>query len=179
MHVLQIQRAEISFSARHQGVNYIFALKNMTVSSFSNRRKHEDITVKKLQWDEDIAGSSFSLYYTWCNGLCFYNRMILAMIKIMFIHLGIAFIWEPGILICGSPVSFVTSASRDSKSKSAGLKWQQYLQNGHCCYVYAQIIWANLTLPKIGKVMIMIFLGYKPTERENKFSMQCLMIVQT
>ena len=45
-HYLQIQRVEISFSARHQGVNGIFALKSMTVSSFSDCQKHEDITVR-------------------------------------------------------------------------------------------------------------------------------------
>ena len=36
---LQIQRAEISFSARHQGVNNILALKSITVSLFLIARK--------------------------------------------------------------------------------------------------------------------------------------------
>ena len=82
-HYLQIQRVEISFSARHQGVNGIFALKSMTVSSFSDCQKHEDITVR---WSvETITVSLFCLYYTWRNGLRLYNCMTLAMIIIMFI----------------------------------------------------------------------------------------------
>ena len=44
-HYLQIQRAEISFSARHQSVNDIFALKSITVSSFSDCQN-----MKTVQW---------------------------------------------------------------------------------------------------------------------------------
>ena len=51
---LQIQRAEISFSVCHQGINDIFTLKSITVSSFSNCQKHEDITVKTLRGDEEM-----------------------------------------------------------------------------------------------------------------------------
>ena len=55
-------KAEVSYAAHsthHQGVNDIFALKSITVSSFS-------------------------LYYTWHNDLRLYNRMILTVIIIMF-----------------------------------------------------------------------------------------------
>ena len=52
--ITEILRAEISFSARHQGVNDILALKSMTVSSFFDCQKHEDITVKTLQRDEKM-----------------------------------------------------------------------------------------------------------------------------
>ena len=48
-HYLYMQRAEISFSARHKGVNDIFALKRITVSTFSDCQNHEDITVNELQ----------------------------------------------------------------------------------------------------------------------------------
>ena len=58
---LQIQQAEISFSVCQQGIIDIFTLKSITVSSFSDCQKHEDITVKTLQGDEDITVSSFSL----------------------------------------------------------------------------------------------------------------------
>ena len=74
-HCLQIQRAEISFSAHHQAVKDVFALTGITVSSFSNCQKHEDITVRRR--DEDIIVSSFSLNYTWRNDLRLHNRMIL------------------------------------------------------------------------------------------------------
>ena len=47
----------------------------ITMSSFSDCQKHEDITVRR--GDEDIIVSSFSLYYTWRNDLHLYNRMIL------------------------------------------------------------------------------------------------------
>ena len=63
---LQMQCAEISLPAGHQGINYIFALKSVTVSLFPDYQKHEDIT---MRWgDEDITMPSFSLY-TWRNGL--------------------------------------------------------------------------------------------------------------
>ena len=55
-------KAEVSYAAHsthHQGVNDIFALKSITVFSFS-------------------------LYYTWQNDLRLYNRMILTVITIMF-----------------------------------------------------------------------------------------------
>ena len=58
---LQIQQAEISFSVCQQGIIDIFTLKSITMSSFSDCQKHEDITVKTLQGDEDITVSSFSL----------------------------------------------------------------------------------------------------------------------
>ena len=48
-HHLQGQRTEISFSAHRQGVNDIFSLKSITVSSFSYCQKYEVITVKTLQ----------------------------------------------------------------------------------------------------------------------------------
>ena len=70
-------KAEVSYAAHsthHQGVNDIFALKSITVFSFS-------------------------LYYTWQNDLRLYNRMILTVITIMFIYLGIVVIWNPWILI--------------------------------------------------------------------------------
>ena len=61
-------------SACHQGVNDIFALKSITVSSFFDFQKHEDITVRRR--DEDVTLSSFSLYYVWRNDLHLHNRMI-------------------------------------------------------------------------------------------------------
>ena len=64
---------------RNQGINDIFALKSITVYSFSDCQKHEDNTV-----------SSLSLSYIWRNGLSLYNRMILAII--MFIYSGIVVI---------------------------------------------------------------------------------------
>ena len=51
---LQIQRNEISFSVRHQGINDIFTMKSITVSSFSDCQKDEDITMKTLQGDEEM-----------------------------------------------------------------------------------------------------------------------------
>ena len=51
---LQIQSAEILFSAHHQGVDDIFALNSITVTSFSDCQKHKDIAVKTLQWDEKM-----------------------------------------------------------------------------------------------------------------------------
>ena len=104
-----IQRAEVSFSARHQDVNDILALKSISVSSFSDCQKHEDITVKTSQWAEKMKTlvSSFSFYHTWRNDLRLYNLMILAIKIIKFIYLGIVVIWDPWILICHPPVSFV------------------------------------------------------------------------
>ena len=111
-------------STRHQGV--IFTQKSITLSSFFDCQKHEDIAVR---WrDEDITVPSFSLSYTWRNDLRLYNRMILAM---MFIYSDIIVIWDLWILICHPPVSFVTSAPHRAqvmllggKPKTAGLKWQ-------------------------------------------------------
>ena len=48
--IIEILRAEISFA----GVNDILALKSMTVSSFFDCQKHEDITVKTLQLGEKM-----------------------------------------------------------------------------------------------------------------------------
>ena len=78
----------------------------------------------------------FSLYYTWCNKLCLYNQITWAVI-IMFIYLGIFVIWNPWILICYLPVSFVLTLS-GGKSKSVVLKWQQYPKNEHNCY---SVLW--------------------------------------
>ena len=41
--IIENLRTEISFSASHQGVNDIFTLKSITVSSFSDCQKHEGI----------------------------------------------------------------------------------------------------------------------------------------
>ena len=115
------------------------------VSSFFYYQKHEDITLKTLQWDEEmktLTVSSFSLHYTWRSDLRLYNHMILAILKIMFIYSGIVVIWNTWILICQPPVSFVSSTLcraqmtlPGSKSKSAGLKWQQCPQNEHYFYI--------------------------------------------
>ena len=91
---LPIQQVKISFSAHHQGVNDILALKSIAASSFYDCQKHEDILVKKLQRDEDIIVSSLSLYYTWHNDLHLFNHMILTIIIINFIYLGIVTIWD-------------------------------------------------------------------------------------
>ena len=87
------------------------------------RHYSEDITGRRR--DEDIAVSSFSLYYTWLNDLRLYNCMILAIIIIMMISIysGIVVIWDHWIL---------TSASRrlDKKGDFAVPKWlvnQSYL----------------------------------------------------
>ena len=47
-HYLQIHRTEISFSDRHQGVNHVYTLKSIKMSSFSDFHKHysEDITLR-------------------------------------------------------------------------------------------------------------------------------------
>ena len=112
-HYLQIQRAEISFSVRHQGINDIFVLKSTTLPSFSDCQKHEDITVR---WRDGDYSVIISLYHTWRNDLRLYNRMILAttiiITIIMFIYSGIVVIWESWILIYHPPVPFVRSASR-------------------------------------------------------------------
>ena len=134
-HYLQMQWAEISFSVHHEGINNIFTLKSITVSSFS-------------------------LYYTWCYDLRLYNSMILAIIIIiMFIYSGVVVIWEPWIFICHPPVSLVPTASRwaqvrlsRGKSKSAGLKWQQCSQNEHYCYigfVFRGLSWSLFLTSKI------------------------------
>ena len=89
-HYLQIQQAEASFSACHQGINDIFSLKSFTVCSFSDCQKHDDIT---MRWrDEYITVSSFSQYYTWHNDLHLYNMIL---VIIMFNYLGIVVIWDP------------------------------------------------------------------------------------
>ena len=136
-HYLQIQRAEILFPVRHQGDNGIFVLKTIAVSSFSYCKKtHEGITVKTVQWHEEMFP-----YYTRRNDLRLYNRMIFAIIIIMFIYSGIVVTWHPSILICHPPVSFVPSVLRRTqmtlsggKSNSARLTWQQCPQNEHYCY---------------------------------------------
>ena len=116
-HYLQIQQAEISFLAHHQGVNDIFTLESITVSS---------------------------LYYTSCNDLHLYNDIILAII-IMFIYSSLIVIWDSWILICHPSMSFLPSAWYQAqiilsggKSKSIGLKWQQCPQNEHHCYINNQ-----------------------------------------
>ena len=53
-HIIENVRAELSFSVCHQGVNYIFSLKSITMTSFSDCQKHEGIIVKTLQWDEEM-----------------------------------------------------------------------------------------------------------------------------
>ena len=54
---LQIQQAEISFSVCQQGIINIFTLKSITMSSFSDYQKHEDITVKTVRL-YDISNNS-------------------------------------------------------------------------------------------------------------------------
>ena len=44
--VIENLRTEIPFAARHQDINDIFTLKSITVSSFSNCQKYEDITAR-------------------------------------------------------------------------------------------------------------------------------------
>ena len=127
-HYLQI------FSACHQGVNDIFALKSISVFIFQLpktwRHYSEDITVR---WrDEDITVSSFSL--KWRNDLGLYNRMILALI-IMFIYSGIVVIWDNCILVCYLQCHFVRQIRLSSdKSKFTGLKWQKCHRNEHHCF---------------------------------------------
>ena len=93
-HHLQIQRAEISFSACHQGVN----------------QDSENITVR---WrGEGITVSSFSLCYTWRKDLRLCNCMILAIIIIIIIIIiiTIMFIYS-GILTFYLPLSSVICAN--------------------------------------------------------------------
>ena len=92
------------------------------MSSFSDCQQHENITVKILQWDEEMKTllSSFFLYGTWHNYPRFYNCMILGIITIMFIYLVIVAIWDPWILIFHSPVSFVRQICR---AETSSLPW--------------------------------------------------------
>ena len=82
---------QIHFSAHHRGVNDIFGLRSITVSLFFDCQKHENTTVKSLQWDEEMKTLQ-CLHFLCCtlrNYIYLYNRVILAII-IMFIHSGIA-----------------------------------------------------------------------------------------
>ena len=76
-HYLQIRRTEISFSERHQGVNDVYTLKSIKMSSFSDFHKHysEDIT---LRWrDEDEDGVLKRLHFLFItHGLITYVCMI-------------------------------------------------------------------------------------------------------
>ena len=47
--IIENLRTEISFSASHQGVNDIFTLKSITVSSFSDCQKHEGIITTPVE----------------------------------------------------------------------------------------------------------------------------------
>ena len=119
--VIENLRTEIPFAARRQDINDIFTLKSITVSSFSNCQKYEDITAR---WrDEDIKMSSFSLYYTWRNHLYLDNCMILEIIMIMFIYSEIVVIWDPWVLYCHTPQMTLPGC----KSKSAD--WKRLLAN--------------------------------------------------
>ena len=75
----------------------------------------------------------------------------------MFIYSGIVVIWDPWILICLPPVSFVPCVVRGATMilsggplKSAdGLKLQQYPQKEHYCYI-------NRHLEKVYKEIILL-----------------------
>ena len=96
---------------------------------FPVAKTHEDITVKTLQWDEEMK--------TW--------SVFIAIIIIMFIYSGTVIIWDSWILIYNPPVDFCPSLrvmhkwhkSNDSKSKSAGFKWQQCSQNQNYCFIFS------------------------------------------
>ena len=87
-HYLLIQRDEISFSARHQGINDILALKSITVSSFSSCPKHEDITVKTLKWVEEMKTLQCLHFLSITHGVMTYVCII------VFIYLSIVLIWD-------------------------------------------------------------------------------------
>ena len=95
------------------------------------------ITVKTLQEDEEMKTLQCLHFPSFTHGVMTY---ILAIMIIMFIYSGIVVIWDPWILICHPPVSFVRfvcviSTMSGGKSKSANLKWQQCPQNEHYCYM--------------------------------------------
>ena len=58
-------------------------------------------------YNENTTASSFSLYYTWCDGLRSHNCIILAIIIMMFIYSEIVVIWDPWFLIYHTLVSVV------------------------------------------------------------------------
>ena len=62
------------------------------------------ITVKTLQEDEEMKTLQCLHFPSFTHGVMTY---ILAIIIIMFIYSGIVVIWDPWILICHPPVSFV------------------------------------------------------------------------
>ena len=102
-HLSEKSYQKISFSTRHQGVNDIFALKSSVfIFRLSKTWRH---------YSEDITVSSCSQYYTWRNDLSLYYHIILAIMIIMFIYSGTVFIWDPWILNCHPPMSFVPFAS--------------------------------------------------------------------
>lgn len=76
-HYLQIHRTEISFSDHQQGVNDVYTLKSIKMSSFFDFHKHysEDIT---LRWrDEDEDGVLKRLHFlSITHGLITYVFMI-------------------------------------------------------------------------------------------------------
>ena len=104
----------VHFLSKQVNIELLFRIKSRMIISDG----HALLVIKKIF--ANIAGilyrlkrilRAFSLYYTWRNDLRLYNSMILAIIIIMFIYSGIV-IWDPWILICHSPVSFMPSTSR-------------------------------------------------------------------
>ena len=129
---LQVQRAEISFSARYQGVDDILALMSITVSSFLIAKKWRHYSEMK-RW-RNYSAFIFSVLHMayWPTFVSSYDT---SSNNNNFYLLGDCCPFRP--LDFDLPPSSVIwqITLLGGKSKSAGLTWQQCPQNEHYCYI--------------------------------------------